>query len=96
MLKAYYLQLRAASAADPGALPVTARQLESLVRLSEARARAELREEVTREDAEVGGWVVGHVEHAEWVERVRGVGGFIRGCIVGRWVGLVWHAWMLL
>ncbi|KAL4433271.1 hypothetical protein ABPG77_003319 [Micractinium sp. CCAP 211/92] len=52
VLKAYYLQLRAASAADPGALPVTARQLESLVRLSEARARVELREEVTREDAE--------------------------------------------
>lgn len=32
VLKAYYLQLRAASAADPGLLPVTARQLESLVR----------------------------------------------------------------
>lgn len=31
---------------------VTARQLESLVRLSEARARAELREEVTEEDAD--------------------------------------------
>lgn len=55
VLKTYYLQLRAASAADPGALPVTARQLESLVRLSEARARVELREEVTRQDAEVGG-----------------------------------------
>lgn len=97
VLKAYYLQLRAASAADPGSLPVTARQLESLVRvqlaeahphclpnhatpllgampqgavgeyctarsawflpqvrLSEARARVELREEVTRADAEVG------------------------------------------
>lgn len=53
MLKHYYLELRGASAADPGSLPVTARQLESLVRLSEARARLELREEVTREDAEV-------------------------------------------
>ena len=30
-----------------------ARQLESLVRLSEARARIELREEVTAQDAEV-------------------------------------------
>ena len=55
VLRDYYLQLRAQSAADPGSLPVTARQLESLVRLSEARARVELREEVTREDAEVGG-----------------------------------------
>ena len=54
VIKEYYLHLRAASAADPGSLPVTARQLESLVRLGEARARAELREEVTREDAEVG------------------------------------------
>lgn len=65
VLKSYYLQLRAASAADPGGLPVTARQLESLVRLSEARARVELREEVTREDAEVrregvlAGWLAG-------------------------------------
>ena len=33
VLKGYYLQLRAASAADPGSLPVTARQLESLVRV---------------------------------------------------------------
>lgn len=30
-----------------------ARQLESLIRLSEARARIDLREEVTKEDAEV-------------------------------------------
>ena len=30
-----------------------ARQLESLVRLAEARARLELREEVTQDDAEV-------------------------------------------
>jgi DNA helicase MCM8 len=34
------------------AAPVTARQLESLVRLAEARARADLRTTVTREDAE--------------------------------------------
>lgn len=33
--------------------PVTVRQLESLVRLAEARARLELREEVTAEDARV-------------------------------------------
>mgnify|MGYP001810641147 CR=1 FL=1 len=36
VLKEYYLQLRAASLADPGGLPITARQLESLVcRLAE-------------------------------------------------------------
>ena len=66
VLRDYYLQLRAQSAAEPGSLPVTARQLESLVRLSEARARVELREEVTREDAEVGG-------------RIRGMGEWDRG-----------------
>lgn len=32
VLKEYFLHLRAQSAADPGSLPVTARQLESLVR----------------------------------------------------------------
>lgn len=32
------------------------RQLESMVRLAEARARVELRGEVTREDAEVPWW----------------------------------------
>ena len=35
-------------------LPVTHRQLESLIRLAEARARLELRDTITREDAEVG------------------------------------------
>ncbi len=34
------------------AIPITTRQLESMVRLSEARARAELREKVTQQDAE--------------------------------------------
>ncbi|KAI8465449.1 MAG: MCM2/3/5 family-domain-containing protein [Monoraphidium minutum] len=53
-LQAFYLQLRADSAAPMagGGAPITARQLESLVRLAEARARVDLREEVTREDAE--------------------------------------------
>ena len=32
--------------------PITTRQLESLIRLAEARAKAELREEVTEEDAQ--------------------------------------------
>jgi DNA helicase MCM8 len=52
VLKRFYLRLRAAAAADAGALPATHRALESLVRLAEARARAELRERVTAEDAE--------------------------------------------
>jgi DNA helicase MCM8 len=60
--QAFYLQLRAdSSAAGAGSSPVTARQLESLVRLAEARARCELREVVTREDAEVCGACVGCV-----------------------------------
>ena len=42
VLKAYYLQLRAASAADPGSLPVTARQLESLVRVEGAERGSSL------------------------------------------------------
>lgn len=75
VLKAYYLQLRAASAADPGALPVTARQLESLVRLSEARARVELREEVTREDAEVGAHTARHIMGIFWSWQLAGQGG---------------------
>ena len=52
MIKSFYLNLRQQSAADPGAPPVTHRQLESLVRLAEARARIDLREQVTVEDAE--------------------------------------------
>ncbi|KAG1667273.1 hypothetical protein FOA52_012562 [Chlamydomonas sp. UWO 241] len=48
-LQEFYLQLR--SQAGGGGMPVTARQLESLVRLSEARARIELRSEVTAADA---------------------------------------------
>ncbi|GAX76612.1 hypothetical protein CEUSTIGMA_g4058.t1 [Chlamydomonas eustigma] len=54
VIGSFYLHLRGQTV--PGSsTPVTARQLESMVRLSEARARLELREEVTREDAEVQG-----------------------------------------
>jgi DNA replicative helicase MCM subunit Mcm2 (Cdc46/Mcm family) len=52
-LQQFYLRLRADSS-PMGGTTVTARQLESLVRLAEARARCELREVVTQEDAEVG------------------------------------------
>ena len=44
----FYLRLRAAPSAVS---PITTRQLESLIRLSEARARADMRTEVTDDDA---------------------------------------------
>ncbi|POO01589.1 Mini-chromosome maintenance protein [Trema orientale] len=50
ILQKFYLQLRDhATSAD--STPITARQLESLVRLAEARARLDLREEITAQDA---------------------------------------------
>ncbi|MDP7207252.1 MAG: minichromosome maintenance protein MCM, partial [Candidatus Bathyarchaeota archaeon] len=50
----YYVKMRTASlqGGEASAVSITARQLESLVRLAEARARVHLREEVTVEDAE--------------------------------------------
>ncbi|KAJ7562309.1 hypothetical protein O6H91_03G063600 [Diphasiastrum complanatum] len=50
VLQQFYLQLRNHSHSADGS-PITARQLESLVRLVEARARVELREEISRQDA---------------------------------------------
>jgi len=49
-LQEFYLEQRVKSEEDP--LAISARQLEALVRISEARARAALREEVSVEDAE--------------------------------------------
>ncbi len=49
-LEDFYLSLREKGSDD--SIPVTARQLESLVRLAEASARAHLRDQVTVEDAE--------------------------------------------
>ena len=49
ILQTFYLELRSRAPAD--GTPVTARQLESLVRLAEARARLELRTDVTANDA---------------------------------------------
>ncbi|HUS79603.1 MAG TPA: minichromosome maintenance protein MCM [Patescibacteria group bacterium] len=51
--KDFYVKMRTASVegGEASAISITARQLESLVRLAEARARAHLREEVTVEDA---------------------------------------------
>ena len=51
-LSDFYLAMRAASETEGSPVAITARQLESLVRISEARARVALREEVTGEDAE--------------------------------------------
>ena len=50
VLKSFYLKLRREHHSSESA-PITTRQLESLIRLSEARARAELRTEVTAQDA---------------------------------------------
>ncbi|XP_003215325.1 DNA helicase MCM8 [Anolis carolinensis] len=51
VLQQFYLELRQQSQrAD--STPITTRQLESLIRLTEARSRLELREKATKEDAE--------------------------------------------
>uniref|UniRef100_A0A8D1KEP0 DNA helicase MCM8 n=1 Tax=Sus scrofa TaxID=9823 RepID=A0A8D1KEP0_PIG len=51
ILQDFYLELRKQSQ-RLNSSPITTRQLESLIRLTEARARLELREEATKEDAE--------------------------------------------
>jgi replicative DNA helicase Mcm len=51
-LREFYLAMRTASESEGSPVAITARQLESLVRVAEARARAALRKEVTGEDAE--------------------------------------------
>jgi replicative DNA helicase Mcm len=50
-LREFYLAMRTASESEGSPVAITARQLESLVRVAEARARAALRKEVTGEDA---------------------------------------------
>lgn len=52
ILQEFYLKLRDRNTSADGT-PITARQLESLVRLAQARARVDLREEITVEDARV-------------------------------------------
>jgi replicative DNA helicase Mcm len=51
-LNDFYLAMRSASEAEGSPVAITARQLESLVRTAEARARVALRSEVSAEDAE--------------------------------------------
>ena len=51
-LQEFYLRMRKAGEAANAPVPITARQLEALVRISEARAKMALRDEVSIEDAE--------------------------------------------
>jgi len=51
-LKDFYLLMRSASETEGTPVAITARQLESLIRVAEARARVALRDKVTLEDAE--------------------------------------------
>ena len=51
-IREFYLQMRSRSEGEGSPIAITARQLESLIRIAEARARAALREYVTAEDAE--------------------------------------------
>ena len=51
VLKAYYLELRSRAETGEDTVPITPRQMESLIRLAEARAKVELRETVTVDDA---------------------------------------------
>jgi replicative DNA helicase Mcm len=50
-LKDFYLKMRSTSGASDSPIAITPRQLEALVRISEARARCFLRDKVTAEDA---------------------------------------------
>ncbi len=51
-LRDFYLTMRSASETEGTPIAITARQLESLVRVAEARARVALRKEILAEDAE--------------------------------------------
>ncbi|MBS7610601.1 minichromosome maintenance protein MCM [Candidatus Bathyarchaeota archaeon] len=51
VIKDFYLKMRGVSEFAESPIAITARQLESIVRLAEARARIALREEVTADDA---------------------------------------------
>lgn len=51
-LQKFYVTMRSGAVDDDSPVPITARQLEALVRLSEASARIRLSDTVTKEDAE--------------------------------------------
>jgi len=58
-LKDFYLEMRSASETEGTPIAITARQLESLVRLAEARARIAFRKEILAEDAEAAIRIMG-------------------------------------
>jgi len=58
-LKDFYLDMRSASETEGTPIAITARQLESLVRIAEARARVAFRKEVLAEDAEAAIRIMG-------------------------------------
>jgi DNA helicase MCM8 len=51
VIKDFYITLRENAANNMNTLPITSRQLDSLIRLAQARAKLEFRNIVTREDA---------------------------------------------
>ena len=51
VIKDFYITLRENAANNANTLPITSRQLDSLIRLSQARAKLEFRNLVTRDDA---------------------------------------------
>jgi replicative DNA helicase Mcm len=58
-LKDFYLEMRGASETEGTPIAITARQLESLVRIAEARARVAYRKEILAEDAEAAIRIMG-------------------------------------
>ena len=71
-IKDYYLSIRKMGEAEGSSIPITPRQLEAFVRLSEASARARLSKEITLDDA---GRAIRIVR--EYLKRVAGeAGGF--------------------
>lgn len=59
-LKDFYINMRRQYHNENTPVPTTARQLEALIRLSEAKARLRLSEVITEEDAEIVIGLVGH------------------------------------
>jgi len=58
-LKDFYLEMRSASETEGTPIAITARQLESLVRIAEARARVAFRKQILAEDAEAAIRIMG-------------------------------------
>ena len=52
ILKEFYVSTRNSNPEDQGAVPITARQLEALIRLAEASAKIKLKDKVEKEDAD--------------------------------------------